>query len=331
MRAAVVLGTNLAVAVAALCWVLYRYGGEAVTLLAASPSAPLLTGFAATVVAGLAAMALRWGILLAGLDCRLGAGALSASRAAAHSVSSLVPSAKLGGEPLRAWLAVQHHVPAPHAIASVAADRTLELGANWMFAAVFATVLAQQGIPALRGALVTMTAAVIGLGVGIVLTVRRLRRGQGILTTVARGTRLDRFTLVRTRMQTLADAETALRVLIGQPGRMAVSFGIGLAANVVVLAEYWLLLAAFGLPAVPLTVVAAIFATGAAHAMPVPGGVGVLEGGQMWLFGMLGYPPEVGLAVGLAVRLRELLWTLPGLLYLGLYTARRSAAAPRAA
>jgi uncharacterized membrane protein YbhN (UPF0104 family) len=112
---------------------------------------------------------------------------------------------------------------------------------------------------------------------------------------------------------------------------MAAAFAIGLAANVVVLAEYWLLLTAFGLPATPVAVVAAIFATGAAHSMPVPGGVGVLEGGQTWLFSMLGYPPDVGLAVGLAVRLREILWTLPGLLYLAAYTLRRSAAAPRAA
>jgi len=36
----------------------------------------------------------------------------------------------------------------------------------------------------------------------------------------------------------------------------------------------------------------------------------------MWLFTMLGYSPDVGLAVGLAVRLRELPWVAPGLLYL---------------
>lgn len=331
MRAAFVLGVNLIVAVAALGWVLHRYGGAAIALLAESPSPPLLAAFALTVAIGLVALALRWGILLDGLACPLGAGSLAASRAAGHSVSSLVPSAKLGGEPLRAWLAVQHRVPVPQSIASVAADRTLELGADWMFAAVFATVLAQQGVPALRGALVTMSAAGVGLIVGIVLTVRRLRRGEGLLTAVAQGIGLDRFAAVRQRMQTLGDAETALGALVEQPGRMALCFAIGVAANVVVLVEYWLLLAAFGLPAAPLTVVAAIFATGAAHSMPVPGGIGVLEGGQMWLFTVLGYPADVGLAVGLAVRLRELLWTLPGLLYLALYAVRRSAAARRPA
>ena len=50
--------------------------------------------------------------------------------------------------------------------------------------------------------------------------------------------------------------------------------------------------------------------------LPIPAGVGVLEGAQVWIFQMLGYPTEVGLAVGLAVRLRELLWMAPGVVYL---------------
>ena len=62
--------------------------------------------------------------------------------------------------------------------------------------------------------------------------------------------------------------------------------------------------------------VAAIFATGAAHMLPIPAGIGVLEGANMWLFQMLGYPTEVGLAVGLAARLRELIWMLPGVAFL---------------
>src|SRR5205814_7147025 len=103
---------------------------------------------------------------------------------------------------------------------------------------------------------------------------------------------------------------------VAQPRRLGRAFALGVLANLVVLAEYHFLLSGFGLPAGPLAVVAAIFATGAAHSVPVPGAVGALEGAQMWLFGTLGHPPEVGLAVGLAVRLRELVWILPGLLYL---------------
>jgi hypothetical protein len=49
----------------------------------------------------------------------------------------------------------------------------------------------------------------------------------------------------------------------------------------------------------------------------------VLEGAQMFVFGTLGHPPEVGLAVGLAVRLRELVWILPGIVLLTADGARR--------
>jgi len=56
--------------------------------------------------------------------------------------------------------------------------------------------------------------------------------------------------------------------------------------------------------------------------------VGVLEGAMLWLFTELGHPPEVGLAVGLVARLREVVWVLPGLLYLaacGLVSRGRAA------
>lgn len=98
--------------------------------------------------------------------------------------------------------------------------------------------------------------------------------------------------------------------------RLIVAFGVGLLANLLVILEFALLLKAFGLPSDTTAVVAAIFATGAAHMLPVPAGVGVLEGAQVWIFHMLGYSAEVGLAVGLAVRVRELLWMAPGIVYL---------------
>ena len=63
-------------------------------------------------------------------------------------------------------------------------------------------------------------------------------------------------------------------------------------------------------------VVAAIFATGASQMLPIPAGVGVLEGAQIWIFGMLGYPAEVGVAVALLVRMREMVWLTPGLIFL---------------
>jgi uncharacterized protein (TIRG00374 family) len=329
LRPAVVLGTNLVVGTGALVWVLYAYGRPALGLLARDPHAATLLGFGTCVAAGFVCYALRWRILI-------GAGApgiatLAAIRAAGQSVSALVPSAKLGGEPVRAVLATRAGVPAARTIATVAIDRTLEMGAAAPFACSYAAVLLLRGVPAVEGALVTVGLAALALGIGVAVTVRRLRRGAGVVTTLARAIGLDRLAAVERQMGLLADAEAEAARLVAQPARLARAFAVGVAANVVVLLEYRLLLAAFGLPADGLAVVAAVFATGASHSIPVPAALGVLEGAQMWLFGMLGHPPATGLAVGLAVRLRELAWIAPGLVYLlGRAVARRLAGQPRA-
>jgi uncharacterized protein (TIRG00374 family) len=331
VRPAVVLGTNLVVGIAALVWVLHRFGEPALSLLSRAPSTPLLIAFVLAIALGLTACGLRWSVLLVGLGSHVALATLTACRAAGHSLSSLVPSGRMGGEPLRAYLAVQHGVPAPRAIASVTVDRTLEMGGGSVFAAVFGAILVQQGIPALRGAAFTLAVGSIGLAVGVALVVQRLRRGEGLLTAVASGTGLNRFGAVRARMATIGAAESDVNALVGQRRRVGVAFGLSIATHTLVLVEYWLLLSAFGLPSGPVAVVAAIFATGAVHSMPVPAGIGVLEGGQLWLFTMLGYPADVGLAVGLAVRLRELLWVMPGLGYLFARAIRTSVAARRPA
>ncbi|HEV7735348.1 MAG TPA: lysylphosphatidylglycerol synthase transmembrane domain-containing protein [Candidatus Binatia bacterium] len=330
MRTAIILGANLVVATVALVWVFWRLGGPALALLAAAPSVPLLAAFVGTVAAAVTSLAWRWRVVLGGLGTAPGLAVLTAYRLAGQSLSTLIPSGKLGGEPLRVWLLRDRAVPLGAAIASVVVDRTLEMGAAIAFACLFAAILVQHGIPALQGLLVTMLLGAVGLAVGVIATVRRLRRGAGLVTAVVRRIGLDRFGIVQGQVGTMAAAETDTVRLIDQPRRIGRAFAVGIVANLLVLLEYWLLLSAFELPSTPIAVVAAIFATGAAHSMPVPAGIGVLEGGQMWLFGLLGYPSEVGLAVALAVRMRELLWVVPGLIFLALRALGRVSAATTA-
>ena len=315
MRTVILLGTNLLVGGGLLVYVLARFGRPALDTLS-HPSVPLFLAFLLAAGAAMVAYAGRWQLLLRGLETRLTLGRLTLFRTAGQSLSALIPSGKLGGEPMRAYLLLADGVSGAHAIASVAVDRTLEMAAGAAFACLYGFVLLRRGVPALEGAMVTVVVSAAALGLAIAITVRRLKRGAGLVTAVARATGLDRLRVVQSQMGVLDAAEHATTRLLAQPGRLRRAFATGILANVVVLVEYMLLLAAFGLPASPLAVVAALFASGAAHGLPVPGAVGVLEGAQMFIFGILGHRPEIGLAVGLVVRLRELVWILPGLLYL---------------
>jgi hypothetical protein len=316
VRPAVVLGANLVVGGAALAWVVWHYGGPALGLLATRPSPLALAGFAGLVATAFVGYGLRWRMLLRALDAHPRLATLVAYRTAAQSLSNLVPSGKLGGEPLRTYLLARDGVPVPTAIASVAVDRTLDMAAGAPFTFLYAAVLLRRGVPELQGAFVSVSLGVLALAVGLLVAARRLRTGAGLVTAVARSTGLDRLGPVQGRMDVLVAAEAAAARLLAVPRRLAAAFAVGLAVNALVMLEYRLLLGAFGLPAGWLAVVAAIFATGAAHSIPVPATLGVLEGAQLWLFTTLGYPPDVALAVGFAVRLREIVWVVPGLVYL---------------
>ena len=316
MRAKVLFIGNLLIGAGLLAFVLWNYGGPAFGILAAAPSASLLVGFLAAAFSTLVCLSWRWGYILSGLDASPSLLRSTLYRSAAHSLAVLVPSGKLGGDPLRAWLATRDGVGPGKALASVAVDRTLEIASNAPFSILFGFLLLQHGIPQLERVLVAVMVGTFGLAVGIFVAVRRLRRGAGLVTPLVLGMRLDRFRLVDRQLDVMADSEVSAAKLVEQPRRMLGAFVAGLVANLLVIGEFFLLLAAFGLPTDPIAIVAAIFATGAAHMLPIPAGIGVLEGATMWLFQLLGYSADVGLAVGLAARLRELIWMLPGVTYL---------------
>src|SRR5207237_4950912 len=193
IRPAVVLGTNLAIGGAALGWLLVRHGGPALRVLAGHVEPALLVAFACAATLAFLAYTRRWQILLAGLGAARRLAALGPIRAAGHSVSALVPSAKLGGDPVRALFLVRGEVPGADAIASVAIDRVLEIGSAAAFACLYATLLLRRGVPELQGALATVAASTIALAVGVVGTVRRLRAARGLVTALAGATGLARF------------------------------------------------------------------------------------------------------------------------------------------
>ena len=316
MRAATVFFLNLGFGLLLLGFVIWHYGGPALQILGADPSAVVLAAFVATSVVTVLWLSWRWRYLLAGLNQNLSLLKLALYRSCAHTLAALIPSGKLGGDPLRVYLAIRSGVPAGEGVASVTVDRTQEIGSTAPFSLIFAALLFQADVPHIERALITVLVGTFGLALGSFLAVRRLRRGAGLVSALVRATRMDRLSFIESQHAVIEDAEKSVLALAEQTQRMSVAFLAGLVANLLVVAEFWLLLLAFGLPSDVTAIAAVLFATGAAHLLPIPAGVGVLEGAQMWIFGMLGYSENVGLAVGLAVRLRELLWILPGMIYM---------------
>ena len=315
-RSKVIFWVNLAFGIGLLGWFLAEYGSAAWRVLQKDYDAPAFLGFLLALTAGIGTLAWRWRFLLRQLAVTPGFVRMMIYRSAAHSFGSIIPSGRMGGDPLRAWLLTRDGVQASHSIAGTVVDRTLELGATAPFTVCFAFLLLQHGLHEITNALLTLIAAAAALLIGAGFAARRLRNGTGLVSALARSTRAQEWSFVQNKMGLIEDSEAATAVLERARGRLAVGFLAGLVANIFVILEFALLLEAFGLPTEPVAVVAAIFATGASQMLPIPASVGVLEGAQIWIFGMLGYPAEVGVAVALLVRMREMIWLTPGLIFL---------------
>jgi uncharacterized protein (TIRG00374 family) len=326
MRSKLIFIVNLIVGFAILGWILHAYGGPALAILGADPKPAYGLGAVLATLVTILVLSWRWGFVMGGWHAPIGLMRLALFRSAAHTLAVLVPSGKLGGDPLRAWLAARAGVAAGPAVGGVAVDRTLEIGAAAPFSVLFAVILLQHGVPQLEQALLTVVVGTLALGIGVAIAVRRLRSGRGLVASLARASRLNRLAAVDSRMDMAEAADAAAADLVSRPRRMVVAFGVGLVANLLVILEFTMLFWAFGLPADSTAIVAAIFATGAAHVLPIPAGLGVLEGAQVWIFQMLGYPTDIGLAVGLVVRMREILWMAPGVAFLLLGSLRASLA-----
>jgi uncharacterized membrane protein YbhN (UPF0104 family) len=313
-RRSVLLAVNFAVGVAGLVWVCSRFGAGALALLAGGGSPPLLAAFVAAVLAAIVVSAERWRVVLHGLDLTPSLARLCGFRAASQTVSSVMPGGRLGGEPLRAWYAIRTGVPAWAAITSVAVDRTLEMASSLGFVVGFALILMARDVPGIERTVAGALAGALGLGIAIALGIRRLRTG-GLLAPLVRSLGLTRPGIAE-HATVVERAEDGARRLLARPATLVTALGIGIVADLLTLVQYKCLLAAFGLPSTPVAVVAAIFASGAARTLPVPGAIGTVEAAQLWLFAMLGHPPEVGLAVGLATRLRDVAWAAPGVAFM---------------
>ncbi|MEE3327830.1 MAG: lysylphosphatidylglycerol synthase transmembrane domain-containing protein, partial [Myxococcota bacterium] len=316
MRGRIIFFGNLALGLLLLGLVLWRYGGPALEILGADPSLPLLLTFVIVVGLSITCLSWRWGYILAGLTKPPSLARLILYRSTAHSIALLIPSGKLGGDPLRIWFLIRSGTRTDAAVGSVAVDRAQEIGSTAPFSLIFAALLVQAEIPHLDRAFITVSLGSLGLLGGIYLAMRRLKKGAGLVSALLRSTRLNRLSFIRAQSEWIEKSEEAILGLTQQKRRMGISFAAGLVSNLIVVAEFALLLQAFDLPSNTTAIAAALFATGAAHLLPVPAGIGVLEGAQIWIFGMLGYPADVGMAVGLAVRLREFIWILPGGIYL---------------
>jgi len=239
-----------------------------------------------------------------------------------ESVSTLVPSASVGGDFVRARLAALHGAPIPTAAASVLADLTLGVFVQIVFTllglALIVTATGHQSFvrPTLIGAVIGVL-AIIGFYV-----VQRLGMFRFIGKMISRLANAgDWHSLVHSG-HTLDEAVRKLyarrRGVIGCCVWTATSLILGSG-------EIWIALHALGLHAalVNSVILQSMVLAIRSAVFPVPGALGVQEGAYVVVGNLLGIPGDAAFALSLIARVRELMVGIPGLIAWQLIEARR--------
>ena len=239
-----------------------------------------------------------------------------------ESISTLVPSAAIGGDIVRARLAAIHGASLPIAAGTVIVDITLGVFVQAGFTLlglmllVHATGQTSFVGPTLFGTLVALLAfggfyfaqrwGMFGF-VGRLIS--RLASSSDWQSLVQRGDTLD---------QTVRSLYTRHRSIMACCAWTIISL-------IVASGEIWIALLAMDLPPsfINALILQSMVFTIRSAAFAVPGGLGVQEGGYVLVGSLLGIPGDAAFALSLITRLRELGLGIPGLIFWQLVEGRR--------
>ena len=297
---------------AALAW-WFGIGGVVAALRDASPAG--LATYLALSLAVLLLQAARWRAMAAAVDAPIGLGRAMSARLAGDGVASLLPLARVAGDPLRAVLACQGDTRLSASTAGVAIDRLLELIGNVLAVITYVAIFSAASVGAASPrASLALGGAMLALLVALALLVVRLARG-GRPLALLYGPRVRGW--LGRRAGWLDGLRRVEDHLLDFFAAHRATFVAGIVFTVVielvVVLQYDALFGAFGVHLELPVLLMVLLGGGVARAVPTPGALGTLEAAQVLTLGATTGRADLGFVVGVIMRLHETLLALAGL------------------
>ncbi len=237
------------------------------------------------------------------------------------AVNTLLPVATIGGSVVKARILNLWGIPALDAISTTVVDKTVQsivtamMGILGIVLLVFLKPVDQQTI------VISIIILLLILGiVGFVAV--QLYGGFSFVARIAtKFTKSDRFDRLVVKASSL---DSAIRLIYAKPGTVFMSCMISFAVRLSLVGELMLASYLMGEPVSLAHAIAikVLVSTARDIAFAIPGQLGVQEAAYIGFGALFGYPPDLMLAISLAVRLREMLPSVPMIFVWQIFEAR---------
>ncbi len=261
-----------------------------------------------------------WRITLGEAGKDIGVSHMMALRLVSEAAAQLGAAGRVAGETMRVAL-LGPGVPVSSGISSAALDQGLFVATGAVLSAAGLVIaLGRIAMPRVMEIyLLMLCLGLLGLVVAMGMAVRRRRLG---LSEVARLIgRMPWFKgLLEKRYSLIQSAESKMLEFYHQtPGRFWASLGLNVVCHGLAVLEVYLALAFMG---AKVSLLGALVVEALTKLVNVigfinPGNVGTYEGGNVFILKMFGLGSAVGVALGIARRIRALFWTGVGIICLG--------------
>lgn len=268
----------------------------------------------------------RWDVILSAFGHHVRFAKLLWYYLTSFAFGYLIPSAQMGGEPVRALLLKREGIPVSDALSSVVIDASVALTTNLLLiAAGFVALMLGVSLPMELKVSFFVAAALVGSL--LCLYYRRVFRGLPLFTPVL--ARLG-FTRRKTLLTLYRKVErTERRVTEFFRGKQVALLEVVILSTLgmfILIMEFWFALLAVGYEPTFLKAFLALAAQSIVYLAPLPASLGVQEAGQAAMGLLAGFSGPVGVALSMVIRFRDTLLTLAGSTFLmlrGPRTARQ--------
>ena len=318
MKKKIFFAASFVIGIVLFIGVIGGIGWDTITKIFHSFSTKYILLFLATSIVILLGKTYKWQVILRAHGERIGFFRLVLCKLSGIAISFITPIAMMGGGFAMGYLLTKEKVKSHKAISSVVLDKSFELIMSLLFT-VFGVIIILTSSAISGNIILLLSIMPLIFFVVIFFFYDRIKKKKGIFTSLFKALKIDKIGWFKKYNKVLKKSEKNVVLFLMKNKKESVKALIITAITwCLMLLEYKFALLAIGLDVNWAVVFATIAVVGLTYSVPIPAALGVLEGGQASLFGAIGLGAGAGVALSFVVRIRDILWTLIGLIYLAL-------------